>query len=283
MIYMIYNIYIHPQSYLHILLIWNGLRFIASSYLFLFDIFSTWVRRVIRPSAEPWQCGDHTQETSRCGSWAELAIFQLDFRGSGNLQHCWCVQIGNSTKLWTLNCQHRFMSNITPQPMEFPCWNKRFLRWQVLKPCICRNHDKFFKPDGPLDILWAACSGQRAPYSVCSGITETNNIVGFQNHKHQLHPICDSVLSQLLVHTVHTICPIRHAQPAPSSAAGKRRRDVLKVRGVEGSWGVVGMRIGDLEIYLPRPRSCRSCPSAGQAAKLALQPSTAKPNLNLRT
>lgn len=37
--------------------------------------------------------------------------------------------------------------------------------------------------------------------------------------------------SSILIHTVHTICPRRRAQPAPSSAAGKRRRDVLKVRG----------------------------------------------------
>lgn len=88
--------------------------------------------------------------------------------------------------------------------------------------------------------------------------------------------------SSILIHTVHSICPRRRAQPAPSSAAGKRRRDVLKVRGRCGwtwtqwtvtdsgnkiwsagcGWWNQGIRelrgcwhktIGDLEIHRPRP------------------------------
>ena len=66
---------------------------------------------------------------------------------------------------------------------------------------------------------------------VVEGLRQTTLLVSIAINISFIIQVILSFPSSILIHTVHSICPRRRAQPAPSSAAGKRRRDVLKVRG----------------------------------------------------
>ena len=123
---------VHLYTYLHIFLIWDGLKFISSFYSF-------W--HFQHMGQEGHQTISRTM-TVRRSHTGHIKVWVLGRAGHFSTRFSWQWK-SSALRMCPHRRFHKIMSTklptqvhveITPQPMEFPGWKRRFLCQRAVKP-----------------------------------------------------------------------------------------------------------------------------------------------------